>query len=179
MPIPPRQLKTPRLLFRASSAAEADRAYEIQKDWEVTRMLSLARYPPDRQEVEQWFADHQRQWEVGQAYRFAVVLDGRMLGLVDIDGVSAREATLGYWLDRAVWGHGYAFEAARAAVEFAFEELGLLKLKAGHAQDNTASGCILNKLGFNRLEPIKLYSRSRGEYISQCCYQKMSDRIDV
>src|SRR5690242_9249070 len=104
MSIPRQTLKTDRLLLRPSRAADADRAFEIQSDWEVTRMLSLASYPPNRQETEQWFADHQRQWEVGQAYRFAVVLEGNMVGLVDIDEIADREGTLGYWLDRAVWG---------------------------------------------------------------------------
>jgi [ribosomal protein S5]-alanine N-acetyltransferase len=95
MPIPPHTLKTDRLLLRPSRAADADRAFEIQTDWEVTRMLSLASYPPNRQEIERWFADHQRQWEVGQAYRFAVVLEGKMVGLVDIDGITDGDGTLG------------------------------------------------------------------------------------
>ena len=96
-------------------------------------MLSLASYPPNQQEIEQWFADHQRQWEVGEAYRFAVVLEGKMVG-VDIDGITDREGTLRYWLVRALWGHGYAFEAAQR--DLLSKTLFLLKLKAGHAHDN-------------------------------------------
>ena len=30
----------------------------------------------------------------------------------------------GYWLGKPFWGHGYATEAARRLVRFAFEELG-------------------------------------------------------
>lgn len=129
-------------------------------------MLSLASYPPDRQEIGQWFADHPRQWRSGEAYRFAVGLEGRMVGLADIDGINDREGSLGYWLDRAVWGHGLAFEAAQAVTRFAIDELGLLKLKAGHAHDNPASG----RLGFNRPDIVEHFSRPRNEYISQCRY---------
>ena len=32
-------------------------------------MLSLVSFPPDRQEIERWFADHPRQWGAGHAYR--------------------------------------------------------------------------------------------------------------
>jgi RimJ/RimL family protein N-acetyltransferase len=142
-------------------------------------MLSLALYPPNRQEIEHWFADHERQWEVGQAYRFAVVLEGKMVGLVDVDGIADREGTLGYWLDRAVWGHGYAFEAAHSVTRFAVGDVGLLRLKAGHAHDNPASGRILAKLGFNRVEIVERYSRPRNEYISHCRYVKVFDPLDV
>jgi ribosomal-protein-alanine N-acetyltransferase len=168
--IPPHSLKTDRLLLRPTRVADADRAFEIQTDWEVTRMLSQAAYPPDRQEIERWFADHPREWEVGHAYRFAVILEEKMVGVVDIDGIGERKGTLGYWFDRAVWGHGYAFEAAQAVTHFASGDAGLLELKAGHAHDNPASGRILVKLGFRRLDIVERFSRPRNENISQCRY---------
>jgi len=142
-------------------------------------MLSLASYPPDRKEIEQFFAKHQHQWEIGQAYRFAVVLGGEMVGLVDLDGIDDRKGTLGYWLDRAVWGHGYAFEAAQSVTRFAMETLRLLKVRAGHAHDNPASGRILTMLGFNRLDVVEHFSRPRNEYISQCRYIMVSDPVDI
>ena len=86
-------------------------------------MLSLASFPPDRQGVERWFADHPREWEVGQAFRFAIVIEEKMAGLVDIDGIDEREGSQGYWLDRDVWGRGYAFEAAHAVTRFASKRL--------------------------------------------------------
>src|SRR4051794_10203211 len=106
MAIPLHPLGTDRLILRPTSVADAGRAFEIQGDWEVTRMLALASFPPDAQETERWFAGHAREWMMGHAYRFAVLLDDRMVGLVDIDGIEANEGSLGYWLDRAVWGRG-------------------------------------------------------------------------
>jgi [ribosomal protein S5]-alanine N-acetyltransferase len=142
----------------------------MQTDWEVTRMLRMASFPPDRQEIKRWFADHQREWLIGEAYRFAVELEGRMVGVVDIDGIAGREGSLGYWLDRAVWGRGYAFEAAHAVTRFAFEDVGLSKLKAGHAHDNPGSGRVLTKLGFRLLDIVQRFSRPRGENIIQRRY---------
>jgi [ribosomal protein S5]-alanine N-acetyltransferase len=173
MPISPHPLKTDRLLLRPTHVADADRAFEIQADWEVVRMLSPVSFPPDRRKIEQWFADHPRQWEAGHAYRFAVVLKEKMVGLVDIDGIGGREGTLGYWFDPAVWGHGYASEAAGAVTRFAHQDVGLLKLKAGHAHDNPASGRILTKLGFNYLDVVEHFYQSRNEYISQHRYVKL------
>lgn len=135
-------------------------------------MLALASFPPDAQETERWFAGHAREWMMGHAYRFAVLLDDRMVGLVDIDGIEANEGSLGYWLDRAVWGRGYAFEAASAVTRFAVEEVRLHKLTAGHAHDNPASGRILSKLGFRHLDVVERFSRPRNAKISQWRYVK-------
>jgi ribosomal-protein-alanine N-acetyltransferase len=165
-------LQTERLILRPTSAADAGRVIEIHGDWEVTRMLASASFPPDVQEIERWFADHPCEWMMGRAYRFAVLLDDRMVGLVDIDGIDASEGSLGYWLDRAVWGRGYAFEAAHALTRFAVEQLHLRRLTAGHAHDNPASGRILTRLGFTHLDIIELFSRPRNEKISQWRYVK-------
>jgi len=137
-------------------------------------MLSLASFPPNRQEIGQWFADHEREWLAGEAYRFAVNLEDRMIGMVDIDGIAEREGTLGYWVDRAVWGRGYAFEAAHAATRFALEEVGLTRLKAGHAADNPPSGRILTKLGFTLIDTVQGFSRPRGEHIARRRYELTS-----
>jgi ribosomal-protein-alanine N-acetyltransferase len=117
-------MTTDRLVLRPTSAADADRAFEIQSDWLVTRMLRMASFPPDRHEIRRWFADHQREWLAGEAYRFAVELEGKMIGVVDVDRIAQREGQLGYWLEQAAWGRGYAFEAALAVTCFAFEAAG-------------------------------------------------------
>ncbi len=141
--IPRKAIATDRLTLRPTSGTDADRAFEIQSDRDVTRMLSMATFPPDRHEMRTWFADHQREWLAGEAYHFAVDLNGRMVGVVDLSGINGGEGNLGYWFERFAWGCGYALEGARAVVRFAFEEVGLAMLKAGHAADNPASGKVL------------------------------------
>lgn len=133
-------------------------------------MLQMASFPPDASEVGQWFADHEREWTTGEAYRFAILLGGTMIGLVDIDNVDATEGTLGYWLDGTAWGRGYGSEAAGAAVRFAFETLRLSRLKAGHAFDNEASGRVLRKLGFREVDAVQRLSQSRRENVVQRRY---------
>src|SRR5262245_19169222 len=117
--IPLRSIRTDRLLLKPTCGSDADRAFEIQAHWQVTRMLSMASFPPDRQEIKQWFADHEREWLVGEAYRFAVNRENRMIGVVDVDGIAKCEGSLGYRLERTAWGHGYAYEAAHAVRRFA------------------------------------------------------------
>jgi ribosomal-protein-alanine N-acetyltransferase len=135
-------------------------------------MLLMASFPPDRQQVEQWFSDHEREWKAGQAYRFAVFLEERMVGVADIDGIDGRWGSLGYWFERAVWGRGYAFEAALAVTRFAAEIVDLHRLRAGHAYDNPASGRVLTKLGFDHVDVVERFSRPRNKTIRQWRYLK-------
>jgi [ribosomal protein S5]-alanine N-acetyltransferase len=166
----PTLLTTARLLLRPTRASDADRAFDIQSDWDVARMLRMARFPPDREEIRRWFVDHQREWRAGEAYRFAVERTGKLIGLVDIDEISAGWGDLGYWFERAAWGRGYASEAAQPVVRFAFEGPGLSGLRSGHAADNAASRSVLLKLGFREVDAVQIRSRSRGMKIMQHRY---------
>ena len=166
----PTHLTTARLLLRPTDALDAGRAFDIQSDWSVTRMLRTARFPPDRLEIQRWFADHPREWHQGEAYRFSVEREGKLIGLVDIDEINAAWGDLGYWFAATAWGQGYASEAAQAVVRFAFEKVGLLGLRSGHAGDNAASRNILLKLGFCEVDTVRVKSRSREENIIQYRY---------
>ncbi|HEY8205914.1 MAG TPA: GNAT family N-acetyltransferase [Myxococcaceae bacterium] len=55
---------------------------------------------------------------------------------------------LGFHLRAEHWGHGYATEAARSAIDHAFARLGAGALFAGHHPKNGASRKALLKLGF-------------------------------
>ena len=166
-----RQIVTDRLVLRPTDLADAERAFVIQSDWEVARMLRMAAFPPEREGMRAWFSDHAREWAEGSAYRFAVMSRGLVVGIVDIDEISGQQGELGYWFDRACWGQGYAFEAAQAAVDFAFRIVSLTRLRSGHAADNAASGKILSKLGFHGLGTVQAMSQSRGREIQQRSYE--------
>lgn len=178
MPIPHCMIATERLVLRPTRPADAARAVAIRSDWEVARTLSQASFPPDPCETERWFADHRREWEAGEAYRFVVERDSAMIGVADIDGIVRGEAHLGYWFDRAAWGLGYGSEAAAALVRFAFATAGMTVLRAGHAIDNPASGRVLTKLGFIPYGAGSILSRPRGETIAQCRYVLRRGLVD-
>lgn len=57
---------------------------------------------------------------------------------------------LGIHLKPEHWGKGYALEAAKQVVAHAFSALGVKEIIAGHHPDNTASGKLLQRLGFQQ-----------------------------
>jgi [ribosomal protein S5]-alanine N-acetyltransferase len=166
----PTTVRTARLTLRPFLEEDAARVLAIQSNWAVMRMLRAATCPATLQSTRDWLAGHEGEWRGGTAYRFAVVLEGEVIGCADVDEIANGRGDLGYWLDEAAWGRGLASEAAGAVVAFAFDNLGLNGLDSGHANDNPASGKVLRKLGFRCLGEARVWSNPRAEEITQCVY---------
>jgi RimJ/RimL family protein N-acetyltransferase len=56
---------------------------------------------------------------------------------------------IGWRLARAHWDRGYATEAARAALAFGFERVGLDRIVSVYAVGNEASGNVMRKIGMH------------------------------
>ncbi len=72
----------------------------------------------------------------------------KFIGCCGLRPYRENEYEMGIHLLPEFWGHGYAFEAAAAVIQYAFARLRAQKLFAGHNPNNTASRKLLNKLGF-------------------------------
>jgi RimJ/RimL family protein N-acetyltransferase len=62
----------------------------------------------------------------------------------------APDPEIGWWLARRCWGQGLATEAARTALEHAFEHAGLERIISIARPENTASTRIMEKIGLTR-----------------------------
>ena len=83
-------------------------------------------------------------------YGWAITLDGTLIGsiaLFDVD-LDNESAEIGYTIGSRWWGKGYASEAVKAVVDFAFGQVGLHRIQASYHPDNKASERVLEKAGF-------------------------------
>jgi len=95
------------------------------------------------------------------------------VGFFIIDGT--RTVELGYALGRAYWGQGYATEAARAALDYAFRHTSLTEIVALAFPQNAASLQVMKKVGMQRRGrttdyydlALEMYSIDREDYLSQ------------
>ena len=78
--------------------------------------------------------------------------DNRMIGEVGIyiESAARRAGYIGWSLHRDACGQGYAIEAARRLVDYAFDERGLLRLTASMSAQNAASVRMCERLGMRR-----------------------------
>ena len=64
---------------------------------------------------------------------------------------------VGFLLERAAWGHGYATEAARAALADGFVRLGLAEIIALVHPENAASRRVIEKCGLAYVDTLQLW----------------------
>jgi ribosomal-protein-alanine N-acetyltransferase len=69
-----------------------------------------------------------------------------------------------YLLSKRVWSHGYATEAARAAIQFGFETAGLQQIIGLVHPDNVASIRVLEKCGLGFVNRITLWGMGLSRY---------------
>lgn len=72
-------------------------------------------------------------------------------GLDDVDEETPFDGVeIGWRLARTAWGHGYATEAARAALAYGFDTLRLPELVALTTATNTRSQAVMRRIGMTR-----------------------------
>ena len=79
---------------------------------------------------------------------FLIETNHTPIGVVGIDWREQDAPELGYWLGVEHWGQGFGTEAARAAIDFTFEEFDIEQLVSGARVTNPSSRNILEKCGF-------------------------------
>jgi len=93
-----------------------------------------------------------RDWESGDAYNYAMTVDGQVAGSC---GLMARIGPggleIGYWVHQAYVRRGLATAAAAALADAAFALSGINHVEIVHDELNDASGAIPRKLGFTEI----------------------------
>ncbi len=77
-----------------------------------------------------------------------------MCGLIKRDALE--EVDIGYSILERYWRNGYAYEAARAVLEYARDVIGLPRVVAITSRRNSASQALLIKLGMRHEKTIQL-----------------------
>ena len=80
--------------------------------------------------------------------------DDRVVGVTSLMNVGRSKAELGYWVGVPFWRRGYATQANRLILAFAFEEVELERLYARPLVRNGASCRVLEKLGFQHVDTV-------------------------
>lgn len=158
----PLQFTTARLLLREWAMADLPVFHAIAADPEVMRYITGKPTTLEESQTLLQQAITRNHSRPRQGYGMAIVLrdevslaaarerqHDRLIGRCSliIDSKEPCSAALGYHLARADWGQGYATEAARTLVEFAFTRLGLHRLYAECRPENVASVRVMEKLG--------------------------------
>jgi len=155
-------IETERLLLRLPEPPDAPAILRQLEDPEVMRFIGYGETGTLADAVEQ-VEKILRGWRDDGFGRFVIVrrADDRLIGRVGLlawDPLTWRNGTrrefgehaeieLGWTLERAAWGHGYATEAAAAARDWAVREVRPSSLISLIAADNVRSTHVAERLG--------------------------------
>ena len=169
------KLESERLLLRPPEEADVPALVSLIGDWDVVKNLSRAPYPYLEEHAREFLARTAEERAKGASYPFAILRksDDTYMGQI---GLHLKEGVfeIGYWLGKPYWKSGYATEAARKVVSFAFGALKATALIAGWFHDNPTSGHVLEKLGFEPNGAEERNSAARGHAVY--CHMVKLDR---
>ncbi len=73
---------------------------------------------------------------------------GKIIGFISLNGENERELDLGFCIYSPHQRRGYAFEACKAVINYAFSDLNVDILTSGTANENYPACKLIHKLGF-------------------------------
>lgn len=145
-------MRTARLLLRVPRLEDVPAYAAMHADPEVMRY-----YPKpfteeeSRAEVERLIAHHERHgfglWALEHGGEF-IGITGLLRPTWEAHFTPCTE--IGWRLQRSAWGHGFATEAARECLRFAFEELQVPEVVALTSVPNEPSKRVMERLGMTR-----------------------------
>jgi RimJ/RimL family protein N-acetyltransferase len=160
-------LETERLMLRPRSMADLDDCFAMDRDPEVTKFIPG---PWNDPEAHRLFLTNRIQANFGEGLGywsvFAKENTKQFLGwilLIPADAIGP-EIEIGWRLNRLTWGKGYATEAARPVLAYAFATLGLEYVIADIAPGNTASMRVAEKLGLSQTRETTYLGQSFASY---------------
>jgi RimJ/RimL family protein N-acetyltransferase len=174
-------LRTARLTVRPATTDDVEATWRIRRLPEVGRWIT--RWPTERAAYAEAYCDPDRLSCTLVYERDGTVIGDLMLRVEDAwaqtevaDDARGVQAELGWTLDPALGGHGYATEAVAELVRACFEELGLRRVLANCFADNTASWRLMERLGMRREEYAVRDSlhRTRG-WLDGLSYAMLAD----
>lgn len=173
-------LNTERLVLRGFDPSDAVDVYAYAQSEKVGPMAGWAphRSLEDSRRVVQGFI------EAGDAWAVVDKSTGHVIGSISlhVDGKRRLEGCrqMGYVLGENYWGQGFATEACREVLRYAFEELNCPVVSSMHFPVNQKSRRVLKKLGFTYegtlRRTMKLYD---GSYADSLVYSLFKEEYEA
>ena len=165
----PPVLFTERLMLRKMERFDSEDMFEYASLPETTEYLLWSPHP-DLNYTRKYIALIGGQYKNCQFYAWAVCLrdGGKMIGTCGFTKLDAKNmcGEIGYVINPAYRGKGYAAEAAKKVMEFGFDDLALQRIEARYMIDNTASKRVMDKLKMQFEGVHRNAVQLRGEFVS-------------
>lgn len=159
-------IETERLILRSFKSDDLEMYYEMMADPDITRYL-MSGEPMSRHDAWRsaatmaghWMLHGFGQWAIEEKSSGTFI--GRC-GIIEPEGWPSKE--IGWVLHKSAWGKGYATEAAKAGLEFAFNQLKVDKIISLIQPGNEGSVAVAKRIGEQFEKQINLFGKDADVY---------------
>lgn len=169
-------LQTERLILSQLEEKDIPFIVELLQHRIFSDLTSNIPYPYVENDARSWVKMSKEAFENNTGYTFAIRnKEGQIIGAIGLHDRDDDKAELGYWIGIPYWNKGYVTEAAKAIIDFGFNELKLNKIFATHFPHNPASGRIMEKAGMEQEAVLIKEVKKGGEYFDLVRYCILKD----
>lgn len=169
-------LQTERLILSQLEEKDIPFIIELLQHRIFSDLTSNIPYPYVENDARSWVKMSKEAFENNTGYTFAIRnKEGQIIGAIGLHDRDDDKAELGYWIGVPYWNKGYVTEAAKAIIDFGFNELKLNKIFATHFPHNPASGRIMEKAGMEQEAVLIKEVKKDGEYFDLVRYCILKD----
>lgn len=145
-----------RLTLRAFTQDDAPAVAALCNDRRIYDTTLAIPHPYGEGDASAWIGSHGAEASAGRGFDWAITTaeGGVLVGAIGLRISRLRQtAEVGYWVGPSFWGRGYATEALREVMAWAFVHAphpggpGVARVFADHLVQNPASGRVLQKVG--------------------------------
>lgn len=144
------EINTEHLVLKPLGMMYLSTTIEYSMDYENTKYM---RFLPDEtaRETEEFLTNVEKEWEKEQPdfLEFAIIYHDIHIGAVSVY-FENDAGELGWIINKNYWGNGFAYEAAKALVDYAKTEIKVNHFLAYCDAENIASYKVMEKLGMSR-----------------------------
>jgi RimJ/RimL family protein N-acetyltransferase len=166
-------------VLREFRTSDLDDYLSVAGDDRVTTWMAFDSY--DRAKAEQNLAGivDRSVLENRPDYMLAVTRpdDDRVIGFGRIAPSGPWTAKLGYAIGADHWGRGYATDAARALLRFAFDSLDRHRVTAAIGPENEASIAVVKRIGFTYEGQLRDHVFTNGAWRDSRLYSLLEDEL--
>jgi RimJ/RimL family protein N-acetyltransferase len=174
--IPQPRLTTARLVLRPLVLDDARDVQRLAGNIAIASTVLHIPHPYPAGAAEGFITAQNQAWAEGKEGAWAITREGALVGCIALHFLSPKNdrAGLGYWIGHPDWGKGYASEAGRAVVEWAFAR-GWQRVQADHIVGNVRSGRVMLKIGMHYEGRMRAYYKKGDTYFDVEQYAILRD----
>jgi len=168
-----RSLTIERLILRPFELSDAQRVSELCNNYNIYKNTLTLPFPYTIESALTWIPTHEENFTNDKLYEFAITdkVTGELYGAIGLSNNQAhKNGEIAYWIGEEYWGNGYATEAVKAVIDFAFTEKSYHRVWGRFFATNPASGKVMEKAGMMK-EGVQIgHVIKDGEFIDLALY---------